>query len=129
MPTVNDMFPSKYLRAADCDDGDLVLTIRGVNPERIGQDDKWIVLFRETDKTLVLNKTNTKVITKLYGDDTDNWVGQQVTLFGTEVDFQGDMVPAIRIRSKVPKKTATGQAVPKPTKPATEDDTEDVVPF
>lgn len=107
MPKMNEMFPSKWLRSADCEDGDLTLTIAGIKQERIGQgsqaDEKWVLVFKEDDRGLVLNKTNSNTICKLYGDDTDDWVGKQIMLYATEVQFQGDMVEAIRIRSKPPR--------------------------
>jgi hypothetical protein len=114
---VSEMYPSKWLRASDVEDGDLVLTIREVRQEEIGQgsqtDEKWVVYFEEEEKGLVLNKTNTNTIAKLYGNDTEDWIGQPITLFATEVSFQGDMVEALRVRSKPPR-----QRPPAPRKPA-----------
>jgi hypothetical protein len=105
MPRIGDMYPSKWLKASDCEDEDLVVTIDRVVEEEIGQqrDLKWVLYFQELDKGLVLNKTNTTTIAKLWGDNTDDWEGCQVTLYATEVQFQGDMVEAIRVRSKPPK--------------------------
>lgn len=132
MPRLNDMYPSRYLKAADFEDGDRVLTIKGVDSERIGQgadaETKWILYFEEEDKGLVLNKTNSGTIAKLYGDDTDDWEGKKVTLFATEVQFKQEMVEAIRIRSKPPK--AKGKPAPAAVAPA-DDEEEDGpdVPF
>lgn len=116
MPKTTEMYPSRFLKASDFEDGDRALTIADLRTERIGQgsqaDDKWVLFFQEEEKGLVLNKTNTIIIAKLYGDDTDNWVGKQVTLYATEVQFKDDMVDAIRVRSKPPRKPA------KPTRPA-----------
>jgi hypothetical protein len=136
MPSVNDMYPSKWLKSSDCEDGDLVLTIAEIREERIGQgsqaDDKWVVYFKEEDKGLVLNKTNTNTIAKLYGDETESWIGKQIVLFATEVQFQGDMVEAIRIRSKPPKRPGAkprGLAERRPAdEPAAEEGDEDI-PF
>lgn len=114
MPNVNEMYPSKWLKACDCEDGDLVMTIRLVKEETIGQgnqaDEKWVCFFEEDERGLVLNKTNTNTIAKLYGNDTDDWIGKAVTLFSTEVQFQGDMVEAIRVRSKPPRKSGAKPA-------------------
>ena len=49
--------------------------------------DKWVCYFDGTDKGLVLNKTNLNTIARLYGDDTDLWIGKPITLFATEVQF------------------------------------------
>jgi hypothetical protein len=132
MPKTSEMYPSKWLRSADCEDGDLVLTIADIKQERIGQgsqaDDKWVLSFEEEEKGLVLNKTNTNTIAKLYGDDTDDWIGKQVTLFATEVQFQGDMVEAIRVRSKPPRQPRAKAARPVVAREPGDDDP-DAVPY
>jgi hypothetical protein len=125
MPKVSDMYPSRFLKAADAD-GDLTLTIRSVQPERFGQgsqvEDKWVVYFHEVDKGLVLNKTNMSTIAKLYGDHTDDWAGQRITLYATDVQFQTEMVPALRVRTKPPKSSKDG-------KPARKDEADADLPF
>lgn len=121
MPKVNKMFPSKYLKADEFTEDGQVLTIRTVKEERIGQgkdaDDKWVLYFDEVEKGLVLNKTNTGIIADLYGDDTDEWEGKLVTLYATEVQFQGEMVDAIRIKKRAPRPAAAA-AGKKSEKPA-----------
>lgn len=133
MPKLNDMFPSKYLKAADFEDGDQVMTIDRLEKDNVGQGkdakDVWVVYFDGEDKGLILNKTNTNTIAKLYGDDTDDWIGKQVTLFATEVQFQSEMVEAIRVRSKPPKRpTAKAKAAPVAVEAEDEAD-DDTVPF
>lgn len=107
MPKISEMQPSKYLKASDADEGDLILTMRDVKEETLGRgpdaQNKWILYFEEVEKGLVLNKTNMNTIAKLYGDDTDGWEGKKITLFATEVQFQAEMVEALRVRSKPPK--------------------------
>jgi hypothetical protein len=129
------MFPSNYLKASDFEDGDSTLTIKRLDEETIGSGkeakDVWVVYFREQEKGLVLNKTNSNVIAGLYGDDTDDWKGKQVTLYETEVQFQDKMVPAIRIRSKPPKKAAAKPVKAAVAEPAedTEEDDDSQIPF
>lgn len=110
-------FPSKTLRDADIE-SDMTLTMREVAIETVGQgkdaEEKPVLYFRETDKSLVLNKTNANTIAALYGADTDGWAGKQITLFGTEVDFAGKSTPAIRIRSKKPASGAAPVANKQP---------------
>jgi hypothetical protein len=132
MPKVNDMHPSNYLKASDAEEADLVLTIKDLKQERIGQgkdaDDKWVLYFEEQKKGLILNKTNTNTIAKLYGDDTDDWEGKRITLFATEVQFGLDMVEAIRIRSKPPKEKTKAKST-KTVGAVEEEDDEDAPPF
>lgn len=116
MPRMGAMFPSKWLAAADLDDADLTVTISKCTFEEVTPtESKWVLWFDETDKAMVLNKTNSKMIAQLLlSDDTDDWVGRKVTLFPTQVDFQGDQVDAIRVRKKLPP-VANSKGGKKPT--------------
>lgn len=133
MPRVSDMVPSKYLKAADVEESP-VLTIADVKEESIGQgaqaDNKWILYFAEEEKGLVLNRTNINTIAGLYGDDTDDWEGKKITLFATQVDFQGKQVDAIRVRNKPPKtkEAKAPKAEPVTAAPAVDPD-DDQPPF
>jgi hypothetical protein len=113
------MFPSKWLAAADLDDADLTVTIRGCTFEEVTPTErKWVLWFEETEKGMVLNKTNSKMISQLLlSDDTDDWVGRKIILFPTQVDFQGDQVDAIRVRKKLP---AAGKGKGGKAKPMTQ---------
>jgi len=118
----NEFHPSRYLKAADVGDNeDFIVTIRDVKKEMIGagadQSLKPCLRFHETTKLLVLNKTNVNTLMKLYGNETDDWVGMKVALYVTEVQFQSDMVPSIRIRSRVPAVTAVRSNAAPQTRP------------
>src|SRR5689334_10228998 len=113
---VNAAFPSKYLKAEGDipDEGNLILTIRKCVMETVGSDDdqetKPVLYFEETDKGLVLNRTNSNTITGLLGTpETDEWRGQRIALFSTEVAYGGRQVLGIRVRMKKPQ-----QAAPRP---------------
>lgn len=117
---INSAFPSNYLKA-DQIDTDMTLTIKEVVVERIGQGadakDLPVAYFNEADKGLILNKTNSATIAGLYGAETDHWSGKPVTLFSTEVDFQGKQTLAIRVRMRKPSNgngNGNGKAAPKP---------------
>lgn len=100
---ITDAFPSKYLKASDAEESDLLLTIVRVKMETIGQgakaEQKPVVYFKEVEKGMVLNKTNAKMIEKIAkSDDTDDWPNVKVRVIATEVEFQGDLVMSLRIR-------------------------------
>lgn len=100
---IDTAFPSNYLKAADIEGGDMVLTISKVVMETVGDDEKPIVYFAEMDKGLVLNKTNANTIKGLTSSpNTDDWVGKRISLFATEVDFQGKQTMALRVRMRPP---------------------------
>lgn len=132
MPKVSEMMPSKWLRASDVDEDGVVMTIKSVEEETIGQganaEDKWVLYFKEVEKGLVLNKTNMTTIAKLCGDDTDDWPGKRITLYSTETLFEGKTVECVRIKSKAPKaEKAAKNGKAEPVAADSEDDSD--IPF
>lgn len=116
---LSEVFPSRYLKSIDIGDDvgvSRAATIDRVKMELFGsgreQESKVVVYFSESDLTkgLVLNKTNGQSIAEMYGDDTDLWVGQPITLVTAAVQFEGKVTVGIRILPKRVTKPA-----PKPT--------------
>ncbi len=102
---IDKAFPSKYLKAADFDDVDTPLTITRVVMEQISPDEraKPIIYFQELEKGMNCNSTNKNTIKKLYGEETDNWIGKTITLWiNHDVQYKQDTVSAIRVRSRAP---------------------------
>ena len=120
-----DFFPRKYLKASDLNDKDLTLTIQGLESEEFEDGAKPVLWFEDHPKALVLNRTNFSTIETLYGEDSMTWVGKRITLFECEISYRGDMMMAIRVRSKPPDTAPvapiTAPAAPKPAA-VTEDD-------
>ena len=114
---VLDMFPSKYLKAADLGERPQDVTITRVEVGTVGEGDdehdRPIVYFDELDKGLCLNVTNAKRIVKLYGEDDKGWKGQRITIYPSECDYKGDTVPCIRVKPNAP---VTQAAKKRPTK-------------
>ncbi|MEN3145738.1 hypothetical protein ABCW43_00325 [Neorhizobium sp. IRAMC:178] len=104
---INEAFPSKYLKAADID-GNPTVIIDQIVEEEVGKDKEMrpVLYFQGEDKGIILNKTNATNISKLYGYETDDWVGKRVVLGTTYVDFQGQSVEAIRIYPPKQQKAA-----------------------
>lgn len=120
----SDIFPSKYLRAADLGDKEPIVTIDRVEMETLGDDRKPVVYFRGKDKGLVLNKTNFNAIAEISGeDDTDSWAGVKVKLFTAKVEFQGKRVPAVRIDE--PSEAKARKPAPEPV----DEEDPDTIPF
>lgn len=113
MPSINSMFPSKYLRAgADVPAEEVVvLTIRETKVETVGREDeaeqKPVVYFKETEKGLVLNKTNAGAISKaLASDDYATWPGKRISIAATDVEYAGKVTLGLRVRTTPPKADA-----------------------
>ena len=107
MPMITEMFPSKYMRNSDLNGRPMRVTIAEISRENLNGESKYVVSFSNQQKRLILNKTNGTAIARLLGGNSDNWIGQEIILAPVMVDFKGDQVPSIRVRS-----------VPQPTKPA-----------
>lgn len=116
----DDIYPSKYLKASDLpEEGTQSATIERVTIEEIGikKEKKAVLHFSNLDKSFVCNKTNWNTISKaLNSDDSDGWIGKTINLYRAEVEFQGDMVEAIRVKLKAPNGKVT-------------DDDGDTIPF
>ena len=96
------LFESKHLRAEDMDGEELTVTIDRLEMMEVGTADqpekKPVLFFRELKKGLVLNKTNGKTLSYIYGDDSDNWLGKEAILYETTTEFKGQTVPCLRLR-------------------------------
>lgn len=89
---------SNFLKAADLPEGKQVkVIVESCEIIQMNDKDKVNVKFVGKDKTLVLNKTNSGAISHVYGVDTDMWIGKEVILYTAIVDYQGQMVPAVRV--------------------------------
>lgn len=69
--------------------------------------------FAGKDRMLILNATNLRVMSALFGPDTGKWFGQWIALHVDRVSAFGQQVDAIRIRPERIKPPAAGAAEPK----------------
>ncbi len=102
---VSEMFPSKYLRAADIPAGrEVPVRINFLEMVPVeGEDElKPCLFFENAKKGLVLNKTNATAIAMAFGDDADQWHGKTIAVFATTTMFGGKIVPCIRVRVPAP---------------------------
>jgi hypothetical protein len=113
------LYPSEYVCAADLIEAQkksgrngVVLTIAVVEVEGLktnrGVEKKPVVRFAEFEgkspnKRLVMNKTNARAIAKLYGNETNEWVGKKIALFPTQCDAFGETVDCVRVMPHVPQ--------------------------
>ena len=129
---IDAAFPSKYLKASDLQDRRVTVAMSRVEVEDIGDGDpKPVLFFQGKEKGLVLNRTNANMIETLYGPETDDWVGQQITLYPATTDFKGKTVPCIRISAPPVKKPAEQSPTPpkKEMMPHYDPDDPNSIPF
>ena len=103
MPRVSQVYPSKNLSAADLNEQELTLTISGTEVQNFDEGSKLVIYFEEQEKGLVANLTNSRIIAGFYGDDTDRWVGERITIYPTETQYNGRTVDCIRVKTKRPR--------------------------
>lgn len=134
MPNINDVFGGGFLKAEDLKGGSPTVKIERVEVKDFDDGKKLIIHFAGKDKALVCNKTNAAIIEDVLGSsNTDDWEGQRIVLTTKKVEFQGKLVPAIRVSLDAPKSTQATQrqaAPPPPPEPADNDGgPEDDIPF
>jgi hypothetical protein len=114
MPKVSEMIVSKFLRKEDVDE-ELVATIKTVKLEDMpgdGDEQRWVLFFRELPKGLVLNTTTIRVLEKAYGGDSDHWTGKKAALYvDPNVSFKGQVVGGLRLRPLKPPKSSAAVLV------------------
>jgi hypothetical protein len=127
---ISDLFPSKYVKAADLNGKPFTLAIKKLVIEEMGhgneKEKKPVLYFSNAAKGLVLNRTNAMIIANLYGDESDGWVGKRVTIYPTKVRAFGQMQDCIRVREEIPAQPKPQQQTQQVEESAI-DDMEDVV--
>ncbi len=108
---ISTSFPSTFLKAGDLKGQTALVSMESVVLEKVGDDEKPVLYFRGKDKGVVLNKTNSQMISASYGDETDNWVGQPLEIYPDKTSFKGDIVDCIRVRVPAPA-AAEGEEAP-----------------
>lgn len=131
---ISQIFPSKYITAADLNGKPFTLTIKSVTLEEMvthenKREKKPVVWFSGAQKGFVMNVTNARIILALYGDDTDGWTGKRITLYPTQVRAFGEMQDAIRVREEIPAQAKPVARAPQVEEASDFDDMEDVTDY
>jgi hypothetical protein len=68
-----------------------------------GKQEQCTVAHLKGQKPFILNATNQKIMTKLFGSPfIEDWAGRPMTLYVAKVKAFGDTVDALRVRDKPP---------------------------
>jgi hypothetical protein len=97
----SDVFPSKWLKAADLNGEEWTLTIASVLYEEIAPgEQKPVIHFKGAKKGMICNVTNWKRLRHFFrSDESDDWIGQPITIYVEQVDMRGEMVDALRLKA------------------------------
>lgn len=97
-----------YIGAYSLNGADLTVKIKKVAQEQVtgqnGKKEMCLVAHLEGQKPMILNRTNAKTISRLYGSPfVEDWVGKLITLYPTTTSVGGETVECLRIRQTVPQ--------------------------
>lgn len=115
---LSDAFPSNYLAKEDLPPAgqSKTFTIRDVLMETMPgetKEEKPVMYFSDEEKSFVLNITNFNLIAEIYGDDSDNWRGRQITLhIDPNIQYAGKRVGGIRVRGAIAPPTDGAPSTP-----------------
>lgn len=76
-----------------------------------GKEEECTVARLVDEKPLILNRTNSKSIAKLYGPYIEDWSGKDITLFATKTKVAKDVVECLRVRPAVAARQAAKQEI------------------
>jgi hypothetical protein len=98
----DQMYPGRFLRAADLDGKMVTVEIADINTEELEGDKdqksrEYILTFVKAKRALVLNKTNCYLIVQMFGKNPNTWPGKRITLYPTTCRFGPKMVDCIRV--------------------------------
>lgn len=118
MPNINDVYPSKFLKAHDLKGATPTVTIERVAVEQVRSrtrvDTKAVLYFKGKAKAMLCNKTNAQTVAQIARSPlTEQWVGVAITLYATTALFGTDRHDVIRI--KAPAATARAEATARPS--------------
>lgn len=98
----DQLYPDRFLKSELLASKDVTLKIADVFQEELkgekGPEWKVVISFDRTAKQWVAPKTCGITLKKMFGRKVKDWIGKRVTLYPTEVEAFGAIVPAIRVR-------------------------------
>ena len=103
---ISQMYPRRYATGEDLQGKAYTMTIAKITKEKMHPQpgapeiEKWVLYFQETKKGVILGRTLAFQIAELLGsEETDDWVGKQITLYPQPMLVAGKHVVAIRARA------------------------------
>lgn len=98
----DELYPNRFLKAGTLRGKPATLTIVDVDLEALPQDNgkdrtRGILSFAETEKQLVLNKTNGECLRAMFGKRVPDWLNRKITIVPSTDRFGSKTVDCIRV--------------------------------
>jgi hypothetical protein len=93
----------EYIVAADLNGQKVTVEISDINAKEMHDEEKeapermYFLSFKGKKKTLGINRTNTILISKMFGRNPQKWVGKRIVIYPTKTRMAGEEVPCIRV--------------------------------
>lgn len=128
---VNDVYPSRYVKAHDLGDKNVTVTIKSAAMENLGYskeaESKLVIYFERATKGLILNRTNAMIIASLYSPETDNWIGKAIILYSARIKAFGAWADAVRVKETIPARNVGAAQMPDAMQEPQLDDEDDLL--
>ena len=105
---------SPWASKEDAPTSGIELIIAGVSQEELGpeKERKFALHFKYGFKPMLINKTNVRILSALFGPQTDGWINRTVVVYNDPtVGFGGQIMGGLRVRGVAAP--AASPAVPK----------------
>jgi hypothetical protein len=103
MANINEIYSSTF-KADDFAEEDVEFVISGWDTRQFDKGSKLALSFQGESRQFIVNMTNARTISEMYGTDPDKWTGKTITLTAGKTEFGGKMVPCIRVKGAAPEK-------------------------
>ena len=91
---------SDFLKSTDIGKARVRVTIKSVNTREFSDENgtktKPLLEFKDKDKMMVCNITNTRRLVKAFGADSGDWIGRNIELYVEETQ----MGPGLRVNAE-----------------------------
>ena len=104
MVDVGKYLAGRFLAFAHLEHDSEVVEIQGTKEDIIEGKEKLLCKFKEYEQPLILNKTNLRVLSGAWGEESTAWHGERIEIYKTTAEYQGEIKDALRLR--LPKQTA-----------------------
>lgn len=121
MANIREAIPSKYIKNADLKGQPVPVIIERYALEEVGmaKELRGVLYFQGHTKGVILNAGKIDVLSGLYGEETDSYIGKPITMIPTTTQFQGNPhYPNIGFRATAPTDVAPAPIVAPMQQPA-----------
>lgn len=97
------LVPGEYLAAVELEGKEPTLTIASIKKVQLEQEDgkvkeRGVIMFTETTRGLVVNRTNVELLAAMFGPSVEAWIGKRVTLKAEAVRLGPASTVGIRVK-------------------------------